>query len=161
MVTELPVRIEFSLPDGWQAAPPDEVGAPGIAFVALHPDPGGANGFVANLTIAGELREPAVPMATIADESVRRLESVAESVLVRDRAEFDSGAAPGMTQVVELAMADGKRLLQTQVHLPMVNSLGQRAVLELVLTCTPEQLADVRGGFEEFVGTVRPAKAGA
>lgn len=158
MVTELPVRIEFSLPDGWQAAPPDEVGAPGIAFVALHPVPGGGNGFVANLTIAGQIREPVVPMATIADESVRRLDGVAESVLVRDRAEFDVGGAPGMTQVVELAMGGGKRLLQTQVYLPMSNSLGQRAVIELVLTCTPEQIDDVRSDFEEFVGTVRPAK---
>ena len=37
MVSELPVRIEFSLPEGWQATPPDEAGAPGVAFVALHP----------------------------------------------------------------------------------------------------------------------------
>jgi hypothetical protein len=37
VATQLPVRIEFRLPDGWQAAPPDEVGTPGAAFVAQIP----------------------------------------------------------------------------------------------------------------------------
>ncbi|MBA2944928.1 hypothetical protein [Streptomyces himalayensis] len=54
MATTLPVKVEFSLPEGWQSAPPDEVGAPGVAFVALHPD--SRDGFTANITIAGKLR---------------------------------------------------------------------------------------------------------
>jgi hypothetical protein len=161
MVTELPVRIEFSLPDGWQAAPPDEVGAPGVAFVAVHPASIGseANGFTANLTIAGEIRDPALPMTTIADESVHRLETVAESVRVRDRADFGHGDAPGITQVLDIEMGQGKRLAQHQVYLAMNDAHDQRTVLELVLTCTPEQLDDVLSDFQQFVGTVRPAEA--
>lgn len=163
MVTELPVRIEFSLPDGWQAAPPDEVGAPEVAFVALHPasTDGGANGFTTNLTVAGEIRDPALPMATIADESVQRLESVAESVRVRDRTDLGPVDAPGMTQVLDIEMGQGKRLVQCQVYLPMddVHDPRRRAVLELVLTCTPEQLDDVLSDFQRFLGTIRPAQA--
>jgi hypothetical protein len=163
MVTELPVRIEFSLPDGWHAAPPDEVGAPGVAFVALHPAStgGSANGFTTNLTIAGEIRDPAVPMATIADESVHRLETVADSVRVRDRTDLGPSDAPGMTQVLEIEMGQGKRLVQCQVYLPMddVHDRSRRAVLELVLTCTPEQLDDVLPDFQRFVGTVQPASS--
>lgn len=155
MVTELPVRIEFTLPDGWQAAPPDEVGAPGVAFVALRPAPAGStNGFVTNLTIAGELRDPAVRLATLADESVHRVETVAESVRVRDRA--DSG--PAMTQVLDIEMGEGKRLVQCQVYLPVDDVHDRRTVLELVLTCTPEQLDDASPDFQRFVATVRPAR---
>jgi hypothetical protein len=159
MVTELPVRIEFSLPDGWQAAPPDEVGVPGVAFVALHP--ASANGFTANLTVAGELRDPALPMATIADESVHRLEGAAESVRVRDRTDFGPSDTPGMTQVLDMEMGQGKRLVQCQIYLPVEDAHDprRRAVLELVLTCTPEQFDDVLPGFQRFVGTVRPAQA--
>lgn len=160
MVTELPVRIDFSLPDGWQAAPPDEVGAPGVAFVALHPA-GAANGFTTNLTIAGEVRDPALSMTTIADESVRRVQDVAESVSVRDRTRIGPEDAPGMTQVLDLDMGQGKRLVQCQVYLPMddVNDPRRRAVLELVLTSTPDQFDDVLPDFQRFVGTVRPVQA--
>jgi hypothetical protein len=164
MVTELPVRIDFSLPDGWQAAPPDEVGAPGVAFVALHPASveKGANGFTANLTISGEIRDPALPMTTIADESMHRVEGIAESVRVRDRAEFGHGDAPGMTQVLDIEMGQGKRLVQHQVYLPMddVHDRSKRTVVELVLTCTREQLDDVVSDFQQFVGTVRPTQSG-
>lgn len=163
MVTELPVRIEFSLPDGWQAAPPDQVGASGVAFVAVRPasTDGEANGFTANLTIAGEIRDPALPMATIADDAVHRLENIAESVRVRDRTDIGPSDAPGMTQVLDLEMGQGKQLVQCQIYLPMddVHDPRRRAVLELVLTCTPEQLDDARADFQRFVGTVRPAPA--
>jgi hypothetical protein len=157
MVTELPVRIEFSLPDGWQAAPPDEVGAPGVAFVALHR--GSANGFTANLTIAGEFRDPDLPMATIADESVQLLEKVAGAVRVRARTAVGSDDAPGITQVLDLEMSAGRRLVQCQVYVSMhdVADPRRRAVVELVLTCTPAQLDTVLPDFQEFVGTVRPA----
>lgn len=160
MATELPVRIEFALPAGWQAARPDEVGAPEVAFVAVRPvSPGsGAGGFVTNLTIAGEIRDPAVRMATIADESVSRVENVAESVRVRDRADLGQGDAPGLTQLLDIEH-EGKRLVQYQVYLPIDDVHDQRTVLELVLTCTPEQFDDVASDFRRFVGTVRPAQA--
>ncbi|MFG1642755.1 hypothetical protein ACGFMK_20895 [Amycolatopsis sp. NPDC049252] len=156
MVTELPVRIEFALPAGWQAAPPDEVGAPGVAFVAVRPVPPG--GFVTNLTIAGEIRDPAVRMATIADESVSRVESVAESVRVRERADFSQGAAPGLTQLLDIKQ-EGERLVQCQVYLPVDDVHGRRTVLELVLTCTAGRFDEVASDFRRFVGTVRPVPA--
>jgi len=160
MVTELPVRIEFSLPDGWQSAPPDEVGAPGVAFVALRPSTGG-NGFTTNLTIAGEIRDPSVPASTVADESVQRLESVAESVSVRDRTDFGPADAQGMTQVLDLEMGQGKRLVQCQIYVPVddVTDPSRRAVLELVLTCTPDEFDAALPDFQQFVATVRPAQA--
>src|SRR3954447_24696216 len=98
MATELPVRIEFTLPDGWQATPPDEAGAPGGAFVALHPT--SRNGFPATLTIAGQFRDPTLPMTEIADESVRRLSEVAGDVHVRDRVEGGAPGPPRPTQQV-------------------------------------------------------------
>jgi hypothetical protein len=154
MVTELPVNIEFSLPDGWQAAPPDEVGAPEVAFVAVHPD---GDGFTANLTIAGEIRDPALPISTIADDSVQRLESVTESVRVRDRVDLGPEDSPGMTQVLDIEMGQGKQLVQCQVYLSLadIHDPRRRAVLELALTCTREQLEDVLPDFQRFVGTIR------
>jgi hypothetical protein len=156
MATELPVRIEFALPDGWKAAPPDEVGAPGVAFVALHP--ASANGFTANLTIAGEFRDPTLPMVEIADESVRRLEGIGARVEVRDRVDVGSTESPGITQVLDIWMSTSERLVQCQVYVSMhdVADPAKRAVLELVLTCTPDQLDEVLADFQEFVRTVRP-----
>jgi hypothetical protein len=160
MVSELPVRIEFSLPEGWQATSPDEAGAPGVAFVALHP--ASANGFTANLTIAGEFRDPKLPMSAIADESVQRLEKVAGSVHVRDRVAVGSDDAPGISQVLDIVMGPSQRLVQCQVYVSMqdIYDPRRRAVLELVLTCTPEQLDDVFADFQAFVRTVRPAATG-
>ncbi|HEV7651716.1 MAG TPA: hypothetical protein VGP26_26480 [Actinophytocola sp.] len=157
MATELPVRIQFTLPDGWQATPPDEAGAPGVAFVALHP--GSTNGFTANLTIAGQLRDPRLPMTQIADESVRRLEEFTGVVQVRDRVEVGSAGAPGITQVLDIDIGVSQRLVQCQVYVSMQDEHdpAKRAVIELVLTCTPEQLDQVFADFQNFVRTVRPA----
>jgi hypothetical protein len=157
MATQLPVRIEFSLPDGWQAASPDEAGAPGVAFVALHP--GSANGFTANLTIAGQFREPDVPMDAIADESVHRIEEAVGSVHVRRRAEVGSDESPGITQVLDIEVGTGQELVQCQVYVSVhdVDDPAKRAVLEFVLTCTPDQLDDVFTDFQDFVRTVRAA----
>lgn len=157
MVTELPVRIEFELPEGWQAAHPDEAGAPGAAFVALHP--ASANGFTPNLTIAGQFRDPGLSMDAIADESVRRLEEAAGSVRVRRRVAVGSDEAPGVTQVLDIEVGAGQQLVQCQVYVSLrdVDDPDRRAVLELVLTCTPGQLEDVFEDFQQFVRTVRPA----
>lgn len=162
MATELPVQIEFSLPDGWRAAPPDEVGAPGAAFVALHP--GSADGFTANITIAGQWRNPALSMVEIADESVRRLEDAGMEVVVRDRREVGSIESPGLTQMLGLdATVEGKQLdlLQCQGYLSMsdVADPTSRAVIELILTSTPDQLDTVIDDYQDFVRSVRPALA--
>lgn len=163
MVTQLPVRIEFSLPEGWQAAPPDEVGAPGVAFVALHRS--SANGFTANLTIAGQFREPELSMDAIAEESVHRLEETAGAVRVRQRREVGSADAPGITQVLDIKVGAEHplELVQCQVFVSMhdVDDPARRAVLELVLTCTRAQLDYVFEDFQEFVRTVRPAGSSA
>lgn len=157
MATELPVRIEFALPDGWHATPPDEAGAPGVAFVALHP--GSANGFTANLTIAGQFRDPALPMEEIADESVHLLEEAVGAVEIRRRVPVGTPDAPGITQVLDIRVNTGQPLVQCQVYVSLqdVADPARRAVLELVLTCTPDQLDDVLEDFQEFVRSVRPA----
>lgn len=165
MATELPIRIEFSLPDGWQAAPPDEVGAPGVAFVALHPA-SADDGFTANITIAGQFRDQGLTMDQIAEESVQRMQTDVGTVQVRQRQEVGSAEAPGITQVLDLTTTVDNRplsLVQCQVHVSMqdVQDPAKRAVIELVLTCKPAQLDQVFGDFQEFVGSVRPAGASA
>jgi hypothetical protein len=165
MTTTLPVKISFSLPDGWQPAPPDEVGAPGAAFVALHL--ASMDGFTANITIAGRVRKDSASLWQIADESVRRLQQ-AGSVEVVKKTEAGTPDAPGLTDapgVVQNLRLSGTlrgeplELLQSQVYLGMedVKDPGKRAVIELVLTAKPSQLQEVIEDFKQFVRTVRLA----
>ena len=166
MTTTLPVKISFSLPDGWQAARPDEVGAPGVAFVALHP--ASIDGFTANITIAGRMRNDSAMMWQIAEESVRRLEQ-AGTVEVVEKAEVGSPDIPGLTDspgvVQNLRLHTTLRgepleLVQSQVYLGMedVKNPAERAVLEFVLTAKPTQLDAVIGDFKAFLRTVHPAE---
>ncbi|WP_367137024.1 hypothetical protein [Saccharothrix sp. HUAS TT1] len=155
MASTLPVPIEFSLPDGWLSAPPDEVGAPQAAFVALHP--GSAAGFTANVTITGEVRADDATLARLAAEAVARLERGIGAVEVGRRTELDSG----YTQVVRLtAPIDGRPvdLVQLQVFLalPDVRDPDRRAVLEIVLSATPVQFEGLVGDFQAFLKTIRP-----
>ncbi len=159
MPTTLPVPIEFSLPEGWQPAPADEAGAPGVAFLALHSQPDA--GFTANITIDGGFRPDEATLADMADEAVECLHEVAESVVVASRRELGSEAAPGLAQRLTLsAVTDGARrdLVQSQVYLAMVdgNSPHKRAVVRLILTSTTRQEDSVMGDFQEFLRTVRP-----
>src|SRR2546425_13324770 len=101
MPTTLPVPIEFELPEGWRAAPPDEVGAPGAAFIALHPQPD--HGFTANITIDGEYRPDGATLVEIAHESVERLRQAAASIVVTGRREIGSAGAPGFTQTLAVS----------------------------------------------------------
>lgn len=159
MATQLPIRIEFRLPDGWNSAPPDDVGAPGAAFVAVYGTP--SEGFTPNITISGELRPDAATLDDIADESIARLRESVDSVRLRKRAEAGTADAPGLTQALDLdAMVQGERrsLVQVQVFLSVQDQqdASKRAVLDLIMTCALEQLDDVLGDFQEFVRTVRP-----
>ncbi|MFI9585445.1 hypothetical protein ACIHCQ_27115 [Streptomyces sp. NPDC052236] len=159
MPTTLPVPIEFRLPEGWRAASPDEVGAPGVAFIALHPQPDA--GFTANITIDGEYRPDAATLDELADESVQRLREIAESVVVTSRREIGSAAAPGLTQRLTFsAVAGGVRrdLIQSHVYLSMldVEDPHKRAVIRMVLTATATQHDSVLGDFQNFLRTVRP-----
>ncbi|MCY0926796.1 hypothetical protein OTB20_11390 [Streptomyces sp. H27-H1] len=162
MPTTLPVPIEFRLPEGWQPAPPDEVGAPGVAFVALHPRPD--SGFTANITIDGEYRPDAATLDELADASVERLREATESVEVTSRRDIGPEGAPGLTQRVTFsAVAGGVRreLVQSHVYLSMldVGDPRKRAVIRMVLTATAEQHDSVLGDFQEFLRTVGPDTA--
>ena len=158
MPTTLPVPIEFDLPEGWRAAPPDDVGAPGAAFVALHPHPD--DGFTANVTIDGAFRPDEATLSEIADESVGRLRQVSTSVEVRNRRDFASPDAPGFAQrlaVTTVVNGVSRDLGQAQVYLGLldVDDPCKRAVIRLVLTATASQLPSVLEDFQSFVRTVR------
>ncbi|WP_019816680.1 hypothetical protein [Saccharomonospora saliphila] len=158
MATQLPVPIEFRLPEGWRSAPPDEVGAPGVAFVALHP--ASSDGFTANITISGRVRADDEDLETTGDESVRRIEQQATGeVTVRDRARIGSAESPGLTQMLDFETAVDDRALalnQCQVYLSMqdISDPGTRALVEVVLTCTRAQLDTVIGDFRQFLTTL-------
>lgn len=181
MATTLPTPIEFRLPDDWRPAPPDDVGAPGAAFVALLPNP--EDGFTANITIDGEYRPDAIPLSALADGSVRALRATAGSVTVLDRAEVGSQDAPGLTQTLRVtAPVHGteRHLVQAQVYLSLLGTKSSasgtstgtessasgmstgteraaaRVVIRLVLTATVEQHRAVLRDFQWFVSTVRP-----
>jgi hypothetical protein len=159
MPTALPVPIEFELPEGWQAAPPDQVSAPGAAFVAVHLPPEG--GFTANMTIDGEFRPDSATLSEIADESVRRMGQAVEALTVADRREIGPADAPGLMQSLTLAAAVGgvsRDLVQVQVYLSLLDLAAsrKRAVIRLILTCTASQHPTVVDDFQDFVRTVRP-----
>nr|WSU77112.1 hypothetical protein OG499_31020 [Streptomyces anulatus] len=159
MTTTLPVPIAFELPDGWRATPPDGVGAPGAAFVALHPHP--EAGFTANITVDGAFRPDAATLPEIADESVENLRGSAASVDIAERREVGSEEAPGLTQTLAISAVAGgalRDLIQSQVYLSMldVNNPDKRAVIRLILTVTASQHRDVVEDFRDFVRTVRP-----
>ncbi|MEU4763131.1 hypothetical protein AB0H12_07735 [Actinosynnema sp. NPDC023794] len=155
MATTLPVPIEFSLPDGWLSAPPDEVGASEAAFVALHP--GSIAGFTANITISGEVRADDATLAQIADQAAARLRRDIGAVEVGRRNELESA----YTQVLRLTAPVGDRpvdLVQLQVFLAMadVRDERRRAVLQIALSATPGQFEDLVGDFQAFLKTIRP-----
>ncbi|WP_155058851.1 hypothetical protein [Streptomyces blattellae] len=159
MPTTLPVPIQFELPEGWRAAPPDEAGAPGAAFVARHPQSDA--GFTANITVDGEYRPDAATLPEIAHESVERLSQAVSSVEVIGHREIDSADAPGFTQTLAVSAVVGgvhHDLVQSQVYLSMLDIADprKRAVIRLVLTSTASQHPDVLGDFQGFVRTVCP-----
>ncbi|WLW51824.1 hypothetical protein [Streptomyces sp. YU58] len=159
MTTTLPVPIQFKLPAGWRAAPPDAAGAPGAAFVARYPQPDA--GFTANIAIDGEYRPDETPLSEIADGSVERLALAVTAVEVTSRREIGSEDAPGFTQTLAISAVVGgvsRDLVQSQVYLSMLDIIDprKRAVIRLVLTTTVSQYPSVLGDFQDFVRTVRP-----
>ncbi|GLY67031.1 hypothetical protein [Amycolatopsis taiwanensis] len=159
MVATIPVPIQFSLPEGWRSVPPDQAGAPGAAFVALHPP--ASQGFTANITISGELHADDVPLTQIADDAVDRLRAGAREVQLGRRSEVGSPASPGLTQAVRLSvLINGApaEIVQFQVFLAMRDTRDprRRAVLHVVLSSLPEQFAGVIDDFQKFIETIRP-----
>ncbi|WP_405882875.1 hypothetical protein OG762_32505 [Streptomyces sp. NBC_01136] len=164
MYVHLCLRARATRLEGWHAAPPDEVGAPGAAFVALHP-PSDA-GFTANITIDGEYRPDAATLPEIADESVQRLGQAATSVEVTERREVGSADAPGLTQTLAFSAVVGGRhrdLVQSQVYLAMLDVADprKRSVVRLILTATQSEHPAVLDDFRDFVRTVRPVSGAA
>ncbi|MFD7920305.1 hypothetical protein ACFV3R_13895 [Streptomyces sp. NPDC059740] len=162
MATTLPLKIEFSLPEGWQPAPPDEVGAPGVAFIALHP--ASQDTFTANITIAGKDHEGDVDLMALAHESVQRLREGA-AVSVARQAQGGTPEIPALTQTLRVSTTLRKRpteLIQNQVYLLMRDARdpSRKAVIELALTAKQSQLEQVAEDFEEFVRSIRPANSG-
>ncbi|MFE0375385.1 hypothetical protein ACFW1M_07305 [Streptomyces inhibens] len=162
MATTLPVKIEFSLPEGWQPAPPDEVGAPGVAFIALHP--GSRDTFTANITIAGQIRDE-TDLVTVAHESVERLREGA-AVTVAKQTQGGTPELPALTQTLRISTTLRGlpvELVQSQVYLLMQDARdpSTHAVIELALTAKQSQLDQVADDFEDFVKSIRPAGPGA
>jgi hypothetical protein len=158
VATTLPVPIEFRLPEGWRPAPPDELGAPGTAFVALHPQPD--DGFTANITIDGGLSSDD-SLEELADASVEVLRAGGAEVTVADRSEVGSAQAPGLTQTLTIrAEVNGvsRDLVQSQVYLVFADTEdpAKRAVVRLVLTATAARFTAVLPDFQYFVWSVRP-----
>ncbi|MEW2502205.1 hypothetical protein AB0878_17150 [Amycolatopsis sp. NPDC047767] len=165
MAGTLPVPIEFSLPDGWRSVPPDQVGTPDAAFVALNPA-SAREGFTANITITGELREDDVALTAVGDEAVEKLRAAgAQGVQLGRRNEVGSAENPGLTQAVKLTVGlKGKQvdLVQFQVFLPMRDQQDpqRRAVLHVVLSALLEnQFEHVIDDFQKFLTTVKPEQA--
>lgn len=159
MATTIPVPIEFSLPDGWQAAPPDEVGAPEAGFVALRPP--GSNGFTPNITISGDIRPTTTPLTTVADEAVAQIRETAGEVELRRRNEVGDPDSPGLTQTLRLRIelnGEARAVLQLQTFVAMRDTADpqRRAVLQVALTVAEEQLDDVVDDFQEFLRTLQP-----
>ncbi|MFD2421292.1 hypothetical protein [Amycolatopsis pigmentata] len=162
MVATIPVPIQFSLPEGWRSVPPDEVNAAEAAFVALRPPP--VEGFTANITISGELREDDVPLPRIADEAVEKLRTGARDVELGRRNEVGSTANPGLTQAVRMTVdlhGTPTEIGQFQVFLAMRDTehKDRRAVLHIVLSALPEQFDNLLEEFQQFVSTIRPEGA--
>lgn len=154
MATTIPVPIQFSLPDGWISAPPDEVGSPHVAFVALRPP--ADNGFTPNITISGEIRGD-VPLTTVADEALATLRR--EVGQVKEGRRSDLG--DGLTQAVRLRIDLNGRpqdIAQLQVFLAMqdVRDPRRQAVLRIVLSATPDRFEQVVADFQQFISTIRP-----
>ncbi|MEC3974229.1 hypothetical protein [Amycolatopsis sp. H20-H5] len=159
MPTQLPVPVEFALPDGWLPVPPDVLGAPDAAFVAVQWATHGS-GFSANITIDGQVRPAADSLTDLADEMLADLLAVSPDAVLVDRDQNTSLDVPALTQKVRLSAVVngvGYELVQAQVYLSMADSAGEslRAVVRTMLTATEEQFPALIGDFTEFLGTLR------
>jgi hypothetical protein len=163
----LPVPLSLELPHGWQSAPPDEVGAPQAAFVALHTASRG-QGFVPNITVTGRVLEGSSSLHRLAEESVQRLRENVGAVTVVKHTEVGTSVAqglvdaPGIVQNLRIqAHVNGQpmELAQSQFILVLENERqrGVRAEIEVALTAKMSQLQDLLEDFQAFVSTLRPA----
>ncbi|MYT73157.1 MULTISPECIES: hypothetical protein [unclassified Streptomyces] len=163
----LPVPLTCEIPEGWEAAPPEEVGAPQAAFVALHSASRGS-GFMPNITVTGTVREDGASLHRVADESVQRLQETVGPVTLVKRTDVGTHFkpslidAPGVVQNLRIAAnvnGQPEQLAQSQLILLLEDPDQPRrlAEIEIALTARFDQLQDVLDDFQEFLRTVRPA----
>ncbi|NYH78419.1 hypothetical protein FHR84_001744 [Actinopolyspora biskrensis] len=160
MATELPIPITFEIPNGWQAADPDRIGAPEAAFVAVHPESQQPHS-LASITIDGHVQSEAETLAGTADESVQNVEQLARTVTVTHRSELGTPASPGLGQVLRMSVEINgveRELFQCQIYLALVDVSGpeRRAILRLVLTANQQQYTELMDDFQQFVASVAP-----
>ncbi|WP_425839345.1 hypothetical protein [Streptomyces fractus] len=163
----LPVPLTCEVPEGWRAAPPDEVGAPQAAFVALHVASHGS-GFTPNITVTGTVREDGASLYRVADESVQRLQETVGPVTFVKRTDVGTHfkpslfEAPGVVQNIRIdAHVNGRseKLAQSQLILLLEDPKQPRrlAEIEIALTARFDQLSGVLDDFQDFLRTVGPA----
>ncbi|NLU66526.1 hypothetical protein [Streptomyces sp. HNM0574] len=165
----LPVPIGCELPQGWQSAPPDEVGAPNAAFVALHMASRG-QGFMPNITVTGRPLEASASLRSLADASVARLRENVGPVEIVKRTEVGTSEVPGLVdppgivqnvriqatvndQPMELAQSQFLLVLEDK------HQQNERGEIEIALTAEFSRLHEVLEDFQDFLRTVRPAGA--
>jgi hypothetical protein len=147
--------LSLTIPEGWRWVDPEQGGAPGAQALLLHD--ASRTDFTANVTVTITYRPDGADIADVARESVDRLRRISEDVSVLRHTEIGTPEAPGVAQVVRLRV-DAKDLLQTQVHLALVDLADplRRMIVQLMLTATPDQLDEVVPGFQALVSSVRP-----
>ncbi|ACU36577.1 hypothetical protein [Actinosynnema mirum] len=160
MATTIPVPIAFALPQGWIAAPPDEVGSPGAAFVALRPP--AIDGFTPNISVTGDFETRS--LAELADEAVERLREGVGRLQVGQRTEVGTEESPALTQTLRVqTVLKGKttELVQSQVLIGMRGGEdpSRVVVLRVILTSTLERFESVVEEFRQFVSTIEPDRA--
>lgn len=163
----LPVPLHVELPQGWQSAPPDEVGAPQAAFVALHM-PSQGQGFTPNITVTGRILEGSPSLYRLAEDSVQRLRENVGPVQVVKRTEVGTSSAPGLVdapgivqnlRVQATVNEQPMELAQSQFVLVLENEQqrSERAEIEVALTAKTSQLQEVLEDFQAFLSALRPA----
>lgn len=152
------VPVRFTLPQGWRPVDPNEAGAPGATFVAVHTASRGD--LTANITVGQATQPDQRDLSDIADESLGRLAELGTDVTLARRTTHDSAAAPGLSQLVTFSVpTDGgsRKLVQYQVFLALVDTVdpSRRMVVEAALTVTPEEFDDLATEFGDFVSSIR------
>jgi hypothetical protein len=158
MTTDLPIAVEFRLPDGWEPAPVGD-DAPDTMFIALSVSTADS-GFTANITVDGEFRPDVASLEQVADESVVKLLANSPDTTITRREEIGSFEMPGMVQDLRFsAEVNGNTwdVVQSQVYFSAVDThdARKRTVLCAALTSTDEQFPLLVEDFGEFLSTLR------
>ena len=140
------VPLGFDVPAGWRPVQPAE----GTQFTAIRP---GHPDFAPNMTLSIQRRSDNAEVTDIADEAIGRLAVSVSEVQLLDRREVGHPIAPGLAQALRLRT--DRTLAQSEVFLviPLDDAPADRLVVELVCTCTPDQLDAVTEDFERFVAS--------